>query len=409
MKIGIVSNLYPPNERGGAELVAQRVADELYARGHDVFVLTTEPFTGFSSFVPRLRERHLERVYRFCPINLYSPYHKGSVPFLIKIIWHLLDLWSPHARSVMKNLLETERPDVMITHNLKGIGVGIVRAIQQKEIPHVHTLHDLQLSIPSGLLIWGQEKQFIHTSFLRLWYEWVVKKVMGKPNLVLSPSAFLATYYQDRGFFRESTVRVLPNPMPKNMAPLRSRRMPGPARFVYAGQLEPHKGILHLLRSIQMLDVPFELHIAGDGSLADEIAEFAKRDVRIRYHGFIPLNHLARWLAVADAVVVPSLCYENSPTIIYESFAIGVPVIASRIGGIPELISEGENGWLVEPGNENAWAQKLTHVATHQDECWEKTEAIRETAKQFALEHYVTVLEKELERVVDDYKSNRKI
>src|SRR3989338_4620052 len=60
MKIGIVSNLYPPEARGGAELVAQRVADALYQRGHEVFVLTTQPFDGIRSLFPRIRERTLE-------------------------------------------------------------------------------------------------------------------------------------------------------------------------------------------------------------------------------------------------------------------------------------------------------------------------------------------------------------
>ena len=71
MKIGIVSNLYPPDARGGAELVAQRIADALYERGHEVFVLTTQPLEGLRSLFPRIRERTLEAVYRFFPLNVY--------------------------------------------------------------------------------------------------------------------------------------------------------------------------------------------------------------------------------------------------------------------------------------------------------------------------------------------------
>lgn len=400
MNIGIVSNLYPPDERGGAELVAQRVADELYARGHKVFVLTTERFTGFESFKPKLRERHLERVYRFCPINLYSLYHKIPAPFFIKMIWHLIDLWSPNAGNILKPIIIDEQPDVIITHNLKGIGLGIAKAIQTSGIPHIHTLHDLQLSIPSGLLIWGKEKAFVNISIFRKWYEDAVKRVIGKPDLVLSPSKFLADYYRSRGFFLETPVEILPNPMPKNMLPLKISRLSGPVHFLYAGQLEPHKGIVQLLKAVESLDIDFELHIAGDGSLAEMVADCALNDSRIHFHGFIPLNHLARLLVMADAVVVPSLCYENSPTVIYESFAIGVPVIASRIGGIPELIQEGENGWLVEPGDVSELARTLKNVAEQTETFCKKAETIRFRSEKYSLEHYVDQLETYLQDLV---------
>src|SRR3989338_6092693 len=219
MKIGIVSNLYPPEARGGAELVAQRVADALYQRGHEVFVLTTQPFDGIRSLFPRIRERTLEAVYRFFPLNLYGLRQDHGVPFPLRVLWHLIDLFSFFGRNAIRHVIKDEDPDVIITHNLKGIGISIGSEIQRQGVLHIHTLHDVQISIPSGLLIAGEEQSWLNRSFLRRWYEAGVKREMGTPNLVLSPSRFLADFYRERGMFTDSRIEILPNPLPSGHRP----------------------------------------------------------------------------------------------------------------------------------------------------------------------------------------------
>ncbi|KKW30988.1 MAG: Glycosyltransferase, partial [Candidatus Uhrbacteria bacterium GW2011_GWA2_52_8d] len=338
MKIGIVSNLYPPDARGGAELVAQRIADALYERGHEVFVLTTQPLEGLRSLFPRIRERTLEAVYRFFPLNVYYLRQDRHVPFPIRALWHLIDLFSYCGRCAIRSVIRDEDPDVVITHNLKGIGVAIGREIQRQGVPHIHTLHDVQLSVPSGLLIAGQEQSWLNRSFLRRWYERGVKREMGRPNLVLSPSRFLSDFYHERGLFTDTRVEILPNPMPPDQVRGRDSRTAQKTQFLFVGQLEEHKGIRELLQALHGFGEEIDLHIAGEGSLAEFVASSAELDSRIHFHGFTSLNHLIELLRTSDAVVVPSICYENSPTVIYESYLVGVPVIASDIGGIPELI-----------------------------------------------------------------------
>lgn len=394
MKIGIVSNLYPPDARGGAELVAQRVADALYERGHDVVVLTTQPFEGVRSFFPRIRERTLAAVYRFFPCNVYYIKSDRFFPFPIRAIWHLIDLVSPCGRSAIKHVLHDEQPDVVITHNLKGIGVNIGREIQKAGVPHIHTLHDVQLTVPSGLLIAGQEESWLNRSWLRTWYESAVRWAIGTPDIVVTPSTFLGEYYQERGMFKDSRVELLPNPVPNNGNPVtRTERMTPKTNILFVGQLEEHKGIKELFKAFEQLDGEVELHIAGEGALMDYVCERASMNKKIRYHGYVSLKHLIKLLETSDAVVIPSTCYENSPTVIYESFLVGVPVIASNIGGIPELIEEGENGLLVSPGDVNELAQAMAHIHEHRELWWKKTEKIQAYAKKYRIETYVTKLE----------------
>jgi glycosyltransferase involved in cell wall biosynthesis len=400
MKIGIVSNLYPPAARGGAELVAQRIADELYIRGHEVFVLSSQPYDGVRTLFPSIRERTLASVYRFFPFNFYYLRHDHAVPFPIRALWHVVDLFNPFSRSAVKNVIHDENPDVILTHNLKGIGVSIGREIQKRGIPHIHTLHDVQLSVPSGLLIAGCENSWQNTSFLRRWYEKGVMSQIGTPDIVISPSKFLAQFHKERGMMTDSPIEIIPNPLPPGKINPRGERVPGPTRFLYIGQLEKHKGIMEMFDALEQLPDDVELHIAGEGTMTEYVVARAERDHRIKHHGFISLKHLVSLLRTSDAVVVPSTCYENSPTVIYESFLIGVPVIASKIGGIPELIEDRETGWLVEPGNVDQLAEGMLRCHEHLDLWWAMTKTIRSKVEKYSAKNYVDQLEALIQKVV---------
>ena len=393
MKIGIVSNLYPPMVRGGAELVAQRIADELYSRGHKVFVLSTKKYSGISSLFPQITERQIEDVYRFYPLNLYH-LTEGNKPFLVRALWHLIDLFSPLPAKAMKLVIEKEKPDIIITHNLKGIGLKISKTIQKKKIFHIHTLHDVQLSVPSGLLMYGNEKTWLNESLFRTWYERTIEKVFGLPNVFISPSRFLAQFYKERGMFKKVDVKVIPNPVSLKIQAMRKERIPGPVRLVFVGQLEMHKGITLLLEAMNDFGDEVELYIAGTGSLEEYVNEWCRRDSRIHRHGFVSMGNLNKLLAFSDVMVLPSICYENSPTIIYESFCVGVPVLAASIGGIPELVKDGENGWLFEPGNKKNLVRKIQDLIDNKEKYWDWTEKIQKEAEKHSVKKYVDELEK---------------
>jgi glycosyltransferase involved in cell wall biosynthesis len=393
MKIGIVSNLYPPDARGGAELVAQRIADALYERGHNVFVLTTQKFDGIHTLFPRISERTLAAVYRFFPLNVYSMQNDHFVPFPIRAIWHVLDLYNPLSRRAIRHLIKAEEPDLIISHNLKGIGVSIAKEIQKQGVPHIHTLHDVQLSVPSGLLIAGCENSFLNRSFLRRWYEKAVRKNIGTPDIVISPSKFLADFYKERNIFTDTRNEVLPNPLPPVSTNPRGERLPRRTQFLFVGQLEKHKGVLELFDALDQMGDDVELHIAGEGALTEYVCERAKLDRRIRYHGFVSLKHLINLLQTSDAAVIPSICYENSPTVIYESLLAGVPVIASRIGGIPELVKEDETGILITPGDIKELISAMKEIHNNRDAWWDRSAQIQTHAQQYSITNYVDKLE----------------
>ncbi|MBI4133778.1 glycosyltransferase family 4 protein [Candidatus Uhrbacteria bacterium] len=379
MKVLIISNLYEPYARGGAEAAVKTVAEGLAGRGHEVVVLTAGP--PRYGLAPREEREGGVRVQRFFPLNIYFTRNDYRYPWPVRFVWRLIDTWNLHAAVVVSRVLAREKPDVVLTHNLVGIGLLTPCAIRRAGIRHIHTLHDVQLAHPSGLLMWGQEAR-AERSVLRRVYERVMRKLFDSPYAVISPSRWLLEFHTSRGFFPKSKTAILPNPVdtisviPAKLVPDRDRgagiqtldprvtpeddhKLPTTnyqlptTRLLYAGQLELHKGVRWLLRVAfsKQLSV-FSIEIAGSGSLEAEIKKAAEEHPdRIVFHGKLTEEALQLKFREVDALVVPSLCYENAPRVIAGALSAGLPVIASRIGGIPEMIRDGENGFLFEPGN----------------------------------------------------------
>ncbi|MCY4536801.1 MAG: glycosyltransferase family 4 protein [Chloroflexi bacterium] len=127
--------------------------------------------------------------------------------------------------------------------------------------------------------------------------------------------------------------------------------------LVYAGVLIPRKGVHILLESFARLDHPLaQLHLLGHPENADYASELKKQAVdlgiasRVRFHGAVSQKELAAYFGSARALVLPSLS-EGLGRVVVEAMLTGTPVIGSRVGGIPDLIQDGENGLLVESGN----------------------------------------------------------
>lgn len=386
MKIGIVTNLYPPYARGGAENVIVRTVEQLLAMGHDIFIITGQPKekgTGIS-----LGKMSVERVYRFFPNNIYFTIddYKYSWPF--RLLWHVIDAFSFSGSSVVSEILADEKPDVVVTHNVKGIGLRIPKAIQAMNIPHIHVLHDLQLVTPSGLRMFGEEQEPWYLRPVYAVYRALCRSRLGKPSLVISPSQFLIDEYKKVGYFKDTDVRLLPNPSPNAPEVLRETTRSGPLRLLFIGQLGYHKGLGFLLDAFAKYEGDARLQIVGGGPLRGLVEERAQHDKRIVYLGYTPQEEVMKCIAAVDAVVVPSLCYENSPTVIYEALSAGIPLLASRIGGVGELIQNGKTGILFTPGDESDLLRAITVLDAEKDAFAQRRDVMRETVAPYVLSKY---------------------
>lgn len=356
MKICIINNLYPPHARGGAEQVVKRTVDGLTQAGHDVVLITSTPKGGWKETDNKLK------IYRIKPKNIffYTQAHERTI--LTRLLWHFFDIFHFGSAKYVEKILKEERPDVVHTHNLMGIGFLIPRVIRKLKIRHVHTVHDVQLVEPSGIILKTKEKSWRYNGLPTKVYTWIMKKLFASPEVVISPSQFLLDFYNERGFFVNSYTTLVRNPLTLDFTEaVDSKQWTVDSghnifNFLYLGQIEKHKGVFLLVQAFQNIENA-KLHIVGSGSQLEGLKKQAGNNVR--FYGRVDREKLPELFQKMDVTVVPSLCYENSPTVIFESLYFGVPVLASRIEGIAELIREGENGFTFEAGNADSLRDKL--------------------------------------------------
>jgi len=367
MKICIINNIYPPYHRGGAEQVVVQTVRGLRERGHEVVVITSTPDEN------EVVHEDGVVVYRINPRNsyFYTDAHHHSV--MARVRWHIENIWNRYVADHVDRIIQDESPDVVHTHNLIGLSFLIPQRIQKRGIRHIHTVHDVQLVEPSAMILKTKENSFRYRGPHTVLYSFVTRRLLGSPDVVISPSGFLLDFYTKRGFFSHSHRIVVRNPLTFSAEPAHNHELSNTFTILYVGQIEYHKGITILLDAFDSFisrdpDTHVVLHIAGSGSKLDDVRARARTNSRIHVHGRVEKQMLRTLYRSADIVAVPSLCYENSPTVIFESFSFHVPVLASRIEGIAELIEEKENGITFTAGDTIELADKIAWCVSHQAE-----------------------------------------
>ena len=342
MKIAVINNLYYPYNRGGAETLIKQMVADFKSQNHEVFLITSEP-RGRKDKIKNPETNEL-RSYHF-PSHYYNLAHWPSPR---KVLWHFSNIFSFAKTTAIKKVLNQEKPDLVITHNLVGLGFRLPLAIKKLKIRHEHYLHDIQLLYPSGLLIWGQEK--IIDSWSAKIYQFFTRAFLGSPAKVISPSQWLLNEHRRRGFFKDSETELryfrakLP---PADYSPRQREK-----NFLFVGQIEKHKGIIFLIKTfLSVIETKPELKltIIGDGDCLEEAKKLAANSQQIEFTGRLESSLVKSLMQKNDCLILPSLCYENAPLTIYEAQAAGLPVLASRIGGIPEIINEHDR--LFNPGD----------------------------------------------------------
>jgi glycosyltransferase involved in cell wall biosynthesis len=386
MKICLINSLYKPYKRGGAEVVFNKIVKELKKDGHDVFVITISAKKNKKNYV--VKEMDDLNVFRFYPKNIFSFIDINSQPYWKRIIWHIFDAFNWHSYRQIKKILKKEKPKLVLTHNIKGLGYLTLRAIRRLKIKNIHTLHDVQFVEPSGLIIKGDEE----LSLLAKIYLKITRWLIGSPDVVVSPSKWLLDFYGQYDFFKKSQKVVLPNPITLDTKEWHKNFEDKKIRYLIIGQLEKHKGIEFLLEVFEKFNNlnNAKLIVVGSGTLESKLKEKYKNKEWVEFLGYIPANKLSKLVFKnIHYTVVPSLCYENSPSTIYDSFKYATPVIATEIGGVPELVKEGVNGYTFEAGNKISLLNKLNMSMQNIDNFKKMSENAKIKAKDYDIKNYI--------------------
>ena len=202
---------------------------------------------------------------------------------------------------------------------------------------------------------------------------------------VIAISEFLKRQMVRAGYPAERIdVIHLPAPEPRPyVEPPREE----PARFVFLGRMIPHKGLEWLLRAMTRLKQDVRLDLAGTGNQEAEYRALAMSlglDARVRFHGWLDAQAASELLDGARALVFPSVWHEPAGLVALEAMVAGRAVIASRVGGIPEMVQDGVSGTLVEPGDEAGLARAIDRLAGD----WDLARRLGEAGRAIAAERH---------------------
>jgi glycosyltransferase involved in cell wall biosynthesis len=321
VRVVVVSGIWPPDP-GGPASHAPALADFLSARGHQVEVVTT------ADSEPALRAYPVSWAARSSPLR--------------------------HVRATLLVRRAARRADAVYATSMirrAAIGSGLAR---RPLVVKLVSDEVFERATRSGRFV-GTLDEFQATGGTRTRFLRATRtRALRRARHVFCPSAYLREVALRWGLDPDG-VSVLPNPAPAipDMAPRddvrRHFEFEGNV-LAFAGRLGPQKNVGVLLEALANADA-VTLAIAGDGpertALERRVAELGL-DGRVRFLGSVPRETVLRLFHAADAAVLPS-AWENFPHTVVEALAVGCPVIATAVGGVPEVVRDGENGLLVVP------------------------------------------------------------
>ena len=301
-------------------------------------------------------------------------------------------IWSISATHRLESLVERHRPDVVHVHNVfPALSPAVVRAVPPS-IPLVMTLHNYRLAcLPGNFFREGAICEdclgraplpgVVHSCYRGSMAASAVvatslqvhrlAKTFDRVDLFLAVSEFVRQQHRRMGV---DGARIV---VKRNFAWPNDRRQGPGNSFLYAGRLASEKGLEALVRAWS--NVSAELEIVGEGPEEQRLRSIAPPNVTFR--ATVPGDEAAGIIRGARAVLIPSEWYEPAPRTIVEAYAAGVPVLASRVGGLPELVEDGRTGYLIEPGSAQAWAAAATRLSdddvstelgAHAADAWER-------------------------------------
>lgn len=350
--------------RGGAEQYLHRLMAQQAAAGHEVHVLSTR-----------------------APGNLPSP----DAPYFI----HQYDfsrtqgpkrdlqkaaafLWNTEAKNATTRVIREIQPDVIHLHNIyHHFSTSILGAIRNSGVRCVQTLHDLKLACPNyrmftegsvcerckGGKYWNP---IIHRCLfnstpgnilggVEMTFTKVTRAYEKTVHAFICPSQFYVDKFREWG---EPAHKFTAIPNPAEVS--KTAATGGGGFLLFAGRLSVEKGVETLIRAAARVP-SLPLRIAGTGPEEEKLRHLARtlNATHVTFLGFVQPQDLTVMRRTAEAVAVPSVWYENSPLTVLEALGEGVPVLASHIGGIPELIQDNHEGLLAAPNDVQAWVEVL--------------------------------------------------
>jgi len=368
MNIGLIVAGYPPDRIGGAELQARQLAEQLVASGHNVTVFTRRLVAGRE--MTETADGIQIRRRRVIPI-----------PGL-RLIWDT-------CVTAIQVVRQRPRPDVLLCYLTVNSGLtGIVV--------------NFFIGIPAVISIRGNEEYRVASSRLK---RLVTKIAYRRASLIAVQTSRI----------RSELLELFAQSFDENyLAMLRLKlhvvsngiNLPEPTavqggNVLYVGRLIENKGVDDLLAAMAGVK-HLQTVIVGDGPDRGRLEELA-HGLKVSFEGLVGFEDVPRYLKEARMLVLPSRLGDGLPNVIIEAMACGVPVIATRSAGIPDIICHGKTGYLFDPGDRDTLL-KLIQSLANDDELHAE---IRENALDYVGQYAWSAVIPKVESMLETARSLR--
>ncbi|WP_429811198.1 glycosyltransferase family 4 protein [Ensifer sp. B1-9] len=300
---------------------------------------------------------------------------------LRKVVQAASVIYSREAQRNIDRLIHSVRPSIAHAHNVyHHLSPAIFSTLKQAGIPVVMTAHDLKLACPSYKMLrdgtvcedcrGGHVYNVLRNRCIKgeltlsavVFAETLVHRALGlyrnQVDRIVVPSKFYVEKLVEWGWPRERMVHI-PNFVDVDDYP---DQWAEGDYFVFAGRLAPEKGLATLIRAAASSRQ--RVVIAGTGPEEAMLRRLVEQTgANVTFAGYLSGHALHHLIGESRALVLPSEWYENAPISVLEAYALGRPVIGASIGGIPEMICEGETGMTARSGNADDLAEVLTRMA----------------------------------------------
>ncbi|NQT49952.1 glycosyltransferase family 4 protein [Candidatus Kuenenbacteria bacterium] len=359
MKILLVNKFH--YQKGGSERVYFDTKEILEKNGHEVICFSMKDE----------RNRACAQDYFFVP----------NVDFQSRKNWFLKAMrfiYFSKAAENLEKLIVQEKPDVAHLHNISHqLTPAILKPLKEHKVPVVQTLHDYQLICPNYRLFTKGKvcercrkhkyyncvfNKCVQNSFaasllsaLELKFQWLFRFYKQKVDLFISPSEFLKERVQDWGIKKQ--IKVVNNFI--DVDKFKPNYELGDY-VVCVSRLSREKGIFTLLKAIRKLP-EIKLKLIGTGPQKEKVEDYIKKKQikNVEYLGAKYDPEHFEIIKNSRFFIMPSEWHENYPLLVLEAMALGKPVLAAKLGGLTEMITENHNGWFFQPGKIKDLREKI--------------------------------------------------
>jgi len=408
MKICFVSDYLPFYHKfwGGAEQATSRFQDLFNQKGHQTIILFKKPQKQVSENSATLQ-------YFAIPVlEDYLPKRIAHSVGQIKANLFPLDLFS-YVSSY--KALKQANPDILHLHNFQSLSFSLVLAAKRLHIPIVYSIYDYWCLCPLGTLVNCEKKACrkfhgsycakcikcfafqdlseLNVSFLSFWlifrkkiFDFFLKRMDAFVVLSKSSSDILCEY----GINKEK-IFAIPLFLSKDIDdPIANQVSNEKDSILYVGWIHPRKGLHVLLEAMpKVLEeiADAKLYVIGenvDDGYMNKIKEIIRKnelDDKVFLLGKRNFQEVKEFFQKTAVVVIPEQWENMSPVILGESMYFGKAIVASKIGGIPEFVTDGENGLLAIPTDPSDFAKKIIKVLKDRRLMQEMGDNARKTAK----------------------------